>query len=396
MRFRLMVVREGKGVRLMHVEAQSESAAVHRVTAEGASVLSVRAEGAWQTGAFRRRAAFPLLMLSQEMLALLRAGIGLVESIETLVEKEQSGETRATLEAILQDLRAGKSFSAALDASPQRFPPLYVATVRASERTGDLVDALGRYVAYQLQIETARKTVLAALVYPALLFGVGLVVTMFLLVYVVPRFSKIFEDRGGDLPFLTKVLMGWGNLINNHFLLFAIGVAAAVLAAGVAVTRPGFRALAFRALLSVPRIGQRVRLYQLARVYRTLGMLLKSGMPVVTALGMVRGLLDESMRPMFDRASLRIREGTPISTAMQEAGLTTPVAMRLLRVGEQTGNMGAMMERLAELGDDENSRALDLFSRTFEPVLMALIGLVIGSIVVLMYLPIFELAASIQ
>jgi general secretion pathway protein F len=139
-----------------------------------------------------------------------------------------------------------------------------------------------------------------------------------------------------------------------------------------------------------------VRLYQLARVYRTLGMLLKSGMPVVTALGMVRGLLDESMRPMFDRASARIREGSPISAAMQEAGLTTPVAMRMLRVGEQTGNMGAMMERLAELGDDENSRALDLFSRTFEPVLMALIGLVIGSIVVLMYLPIFELAANIQ
>jgi general secretion pathway protein F len=396
MRYRLMVFREREGVRLMHVEAQSESAAVHRVTAEGAAVLSVRAERAWLAGGFRRRGAFPLLQLSQEMLALLRAGIGLVEAIETLAEKEQSPDTRATLEGILQDLRAGKSFSAALEGSSQTFPALYVATVRASERTGDLVDALGRYVAYQLQLETARKTVLAALVYPSLLLGVGLVVTMFLLVYVVPRFSKIFEDRASDIPLLTRMLMGWGNLINNHALLFTAGAALAVLAIGVAAARPEVRALAFRALLAVPRIGERVRLYQLARVYRTLGMLLRSGMPAVTALAMVRGLLDESMRPMFDRASTRIREGTPISAAMQEAGLTTPVAMRMLRVGEQTGNMGAMMERLAELGDDENARALDLFSRTFEPVLMALIGLVIGSIVVLMYLPIFELAANIQ
>jgi general secretion pathway protein F len=161
------------------------------------------------------------------------------------------------------------------------------------------------------------------------------------------------------------------------------------------VTRPGAKRLALRALARVPRVGARLRLLQLARMYRTLGMLLRSGIPIVQALGMTRELMQGSSLPAYDRACARIREGVAISIAFADAQLTTPVAARMLRVGEQTGNMGGMMENLAELFDEDNARALEIFSRAFEPVLMALIGLVIGSIVVLMYLPIFDLASNI-
>ena len=396
MRFRLTVYSEGEGVQLVRMEAQSAAAAADHFAAQGRSVISVRPEGGWLAFGWRRRSAFPLLLISQELLALLRAGVSLVEAFETLLEKEQSGDTRSVLERIVQELRAGKSLSAALEEDPQAFPSLYVATVRASERTGDLVDALGRYVAYRSQIEAAKKKVVAALVYPVLLCAVGALVTLFLLVYVVPRFSKIFEDRASDIPLLTKALLGWGSFLNNHpWILAAAMLCAAALAAAVA-TQPAFRRVLLRVLRAVPKIGERLRLYQLARLYRTLGMLLKSGTPIAPALGMVRGLVDDSMLPSFDRAATRIREGAPISAAMHEAGLTTPVAVRILRVGEQTGNMAAMMERLAELFDEDNARTVEMFSRVFEPVLMALIGLVIGAIVVLMYLPIFDLAANVQ
>lgn len=396
MRFRLTVLSERGGVQLLDVEAQSEAAAAQQASAQGASVLSVQPERAW-TGAMQwRRKAFPLLLLCQELLALLRAGISVVEAYETLAEKEQVPETRSILERILDDLRSGKSLSSALEGFADAFPPLLVAAVRASERTGNLEDALARFVTYRLQLETARKKVVTALVYPVLLLGVAGLVTLFLLVYVVPRFSRIFEDRMADIPLLTRLLIGWGSFLNDHPWQAALAALLALAGGAYAVTRPGAKALVFMALRALPKVGAHVRVFQLARLYRTLGMLLKSGLPVVTGLGMVRGLMDPSMRPAFDLATSRIREGTPISVSMTESGLTTPVAARMLRVGERTGNMAQMMERLAEFYDDDNTRALELFSRTFEPLLMALIGLVIGAIVVVMYLPIFDLAANIR
>jgi len=396
MRFELTVFSERDGVRFITLDAPTRDEAMQDAGRQGLTVLSMREPGGWRAIPSLKRSAFPLLQISQELLSLLRAGVNLVEAIETLVEKEQSADTRSVLDRILDELRAGKPLSAALEGFPQAFPALYVASVRASERTGDLTDALSRYVMYRLQVEELRKKIVSALVYPVLLLGVGGLVTMFLLAYVVPRFSRIFEDRGGDLPFLTKVLIQWGSFFDQHTGAVALALLAAIAGASFIASRPGVRAAVLRSLRHLPRVGTRLYLFQLTRMYRTLGMLLHGGMPIVPALGMVRGLMDPALWPQFDAATRRIREGMPISTALIDGGLTTAVAARMLRVGEQTGDMGAMMERIAALYDEDNARALDMFSRTFEPLLMAMIGLIIGSIVVLMYLPIFELAAGIQ
>jgi len=149
-------------------------------------------------------------------------------------------------------------------------------------------------------------------------------------------------------------------------------------------------------LWSIPAIGERMRLYQLARFYRTLGMLLRGGTPVVTALDMAAGLLSPALRGSLALAAQSIREGRAISDAMSANNLTTPVGLRMLRVGERSGRMDEMMERVAAFYDDEISRWVDWFTKLFEPLLMAVIGVVIGAIVVLMYLPVFELAGSIQ
>ncbi len=148
--------------------------------------------------------------------------------------------------------------------------------------------------------------------------------------------------------------------------------------------------------MRIPPIGERVRVYQLTRFYRTIGMLLTGGTPVTQALIMVSGLLDQELRQRLDVALKRIREGQPISTSLDGQALTTPVALRMLRVGERTGQMGEMMERIAGFHEEELARWVERFTRTFEPLLMAVIGVVIGGIVVLMYFPIFELAGSMQ
>ena len=146
----------------------------------------------------------------------------------------------------------------------------------------------------------------------------------------------------------------------------------------------------------IPAIGERVRLYQLSRLYRTLGMLLRGGIPVVTAIGMAKGLLTVELQNKLTSAERDIREGVTTSHAMDKHNLSTAVSSRMLRVGERSGQMGEMMERTAEFMDEELARWIDWFTKLFEPLLMAFIGIVIGMIIVLMYMPIFELASSIQ
>jgi len=167
-------------------------------------------------------------------------------------------------------------------------------------------------------------------------------------------------------------------------------------AAGYAFSRPTLRAWIARQLWRLPGLGEPLRIFQLTRFYRTVGMLLSGGIPVVTALEMAGGLLQPELRLRLVSAGASIREGQSVSQAMERAGLVTPVALRMLRVGEKSGRMGEMMEAIATFHEEETSRFVDWFTRLFEPILMAVIGLVIGIIVVMLYLPIFELAGSLE
>ncbi len=395
MQFNLTVYREPDGVTSIVLDAADEQAALRQAVSNGYSVLSAQRPGSW-TFLARREAAFPLLLVSQELLALLRAGLNLVEAFETLAEKEQDGGIKSTLDRILSEPYSGKTLSAALEAFPDTFPTLYVATIRASERTGNILQALERYVAYQSQLDRVKKMIVNAMIYPALLIGVGGVVTLFLLGYVVPKFSRIFEERGTELPWLSRVLVDWGNLLNEYSWQTAVAAITALVFLVLAVARPAVRARLVQQLWKIPGAGEKMRLYQLTRMYRTLGMLLQGGMPIVSALGLVRGLLDPALRGQLALATRQISDGGMTSQAMYDHGLSSPVATRMLRVGEQTGDLGTMMERIAAFYDDDLARTAEIFTRTFEPVLMVFIGLIIGSIVLLMYLPIFELASSIE
>jgi general secretion pathway protein F len=279
---------------------------------------------------------------------------------------------------------------------PMTFPTLYVASVRASERTGALREALTRYIAYAEQADALRKTLVNACIYPVVLLGVGLLVMLFLLGYVVPRFSAIYEDVGTDLPAASRVLLQWGQLMDAHGGLMALGLAACLSVLGYAVSRASTRARVGAWIAAIPSVGHQLHIYQLARLYRTTGMLLRGGMPAVAALEMSAGLLRADSRQAYAAATRAVREGQSLAQAMESNGLTTPVASRMLRVGERSGNMGEMMERIASFCDEELARWVAIVTRLIEPVLMTVIGLVIGVIVVLMYFPIFQLAGSIR
>lgn len=396
MRFAVKALRGSDAIISMVLDAADRDDAMRQAQASGLAVLSLSREADWRLPGLRRRAKFPLALFAQELLALQEAGLTLVEAIEGLAEKENAGPTRTVLDHLKTQLHQGRTLSQSMQDLPEVFPALFVSTVRATERTGDLPDALRRYIAYESQLEVVRKKIVSASIYPVLLIAVGALVLLFLLGYVVPKFSHVYEDIQGDLPLLSRLLLESGKFLEANGVAAGLAFLGACIALVRLATLPHVRRWIGTKLWSVPAIGERMRLYQLARFYRTLGMLLRGGTPVVTALDMAAGLLSPALRGSLALAAQSIREGRSISDAMSANNLTTPVALRMLRVGERSGRMDEMMERIAAFYDDEISRWVDWFTRLFEPLLMAVIGVVIGGIVVLMYLPVFELAGSIQ
>ena len=394
MRYSLKALREPNQVSVLDIDAADEDAARKLAIQQGYVVLAVKSAVLARSWNLSKK--FPLPLFSQEMLALMSAGLSLVETLEAIAEKEASPENRKIFEGLLNRLRQGLTFSAALESFPDQFPLLYVAMIRASERTGDLPEALRRYLTYWEQSDKVRNKIVSASIYPAVIIFVGALVTLFLMFYVVPRFSRIYDDIRGDVPFLSLLLMNWGKFVEENWIVALVAGGGLVAAIIFTVARPQGRAFLARTVMRIPALSERARIYQLARLYRTLGMLLRGGIPVMQAIEMSSGLIGTELRTGLQDASARIREGMLMSRAMEEHGLTTAVALRLLRVGERTGHMGDMLERIAAFHDEELARWVDWFTRLFEPILMALIGLIIGGVVILMYMPIFELAGSIQ
>ena len=275
---------------------------------------------------------------------------------------------------------------------------LFVASVRASERTGNLVEGLRRYLGYHQQVSALRNKVVSASIYPMLLLLVGGMVVLFLMVYVVPRFSSIYAGMGAqDLPLLSRWLMLWGRVASEHSGALVTGALVLTGMGLLALRLPASRAALERWLWRLPRVGEQLQIYQLARFTRTVGMLLKGGIPLVTALEMTEALLRQpALRSGLQAAGRALREGQGLAETFRAHGLTTEVGARLLVVGEKSGDLGATMDRIAAFYDEEIARQVEWFTRLFEPVLMVAMGLVIGGIVILMYLPIFQLASSIQ
>jgi general secretion pathway protein F len=377
------------------VDAQDEDGARHQVEARGLFATSLA-----PVRTLRRRAAsrggVSLVLFSQELLALLTAGLSIVEGLEALLEREGGARLRGVLERLLSGLREGKRFSSLLAEQPDVFPPLYVGIVRAAEGTSDLPRSLQRYVDYQSRIDLVRNKLISAAIYPSILLVVGGGVATFLIAYVVPRFATIYEGTGRALPWMSQALLDWGKFAAAHgFSLFAGAVAVA--ATGGMLVRAAIAKVGLVSLLGrIPVLGPHLRIYQLSRLYLTLGMLLEGGIPIVAAMETAGGTISPALRERLAQACAAVQAGAPLSGAFDAEGLTTPISLRMLRVGERSGELGNMLTQSAAFYDGEISRWIDRFTRLFEPLLMSAIGLVVGTIVVLLYLPIFDLAESLS
>ena len=391
MRFEVRVLRQG-AVESLAIEAPSADEARRAAAEQQAEVLTVRsAAEPW-----RRRVRFDLGLFSQELAELLDAGLSVVEAVDTLAHQQGNADVAKVYAELERALRQGQTFSAALERMPHRFPPLYVGLIRAAEKTSDLHGALMRYLEYSGRLDALRSKIVSALIYPAILFGVGGSVIVFLLTFVVPRFAGIYRGSGHELPLLSALLLQWGAFASAHAMVLLLGLAAAAVVLAAWAVQAQRQGTLERVVAALPGVRHRVNLFRLSRLYLTVGTLLNGGMPVVQSLTLAQGVVGGLHRAQLLASIEALRRGGGIAASLSQQQLTTPVADRLLRAGEGTGRMGDLFIRAGRYHDNELGRWVERFSRSFEPILMSAIGVIIGGIVVLLYMPIFDLASSFR
>jgi type IV pilus assembly protein PilC len=337
-----------------------------------------------------------LLLFNQEMLVLIRAGLPIIQVIDTVLEQEQNGLLSNALKQVREDVKGGAALSTALEKHRQVFPSLYTASIRAGERTGDLPVTIQRYISYLRRMENVRKKILSALLYPSILVVVSILAISLLLFYVIPILSNIFTESGSQLPLLTRMMITFASFVRGWFL------------AGIFAAIPFFFAFRFwasgeagrylidRFKIKIPYLGTIMTEYALTNFIRTLANLLGGGIPIVESLHMSTGTLNNAyMERRLGEAVKNIEEGGRISAAFAKTGIMPPLAIRMLLVGESTGALEEMLVSISEYLEETLEERLHILTAAFEPLIMIVMGLVIGVIIIAMYLPIFKIAGTV-
>jgi type IV pilus assembly protein PilC len=336
------------------------------------------------------------MTFNQELLVLIKAGLPIIQALDTILEKGGKGRLVDMLRDIREDIKGGASLSDAFEKYPSVFSHLYVASIRAGERTGDLPQTLRRYTAFLKRVEGFRKKVISALIYPSIILTLAFIVVTFLILYVVPTFTKVYTDAGSQLPLPTQMLIYFANSLQRYILLIlGIIIAGMVLFRRWSITEQG-RFLLDGWKLRIPFLGDLLTKYALAGFSRTFATVLGSGIPIVESLKMSVGTLNNQVleRKLLD-AVVRVEEGTMLSIALEKTKFMPPIALRMLGVGETTGALEEMLGEISDYIEEEIDKSLHLLTTAVEPAIMIVMGIVIGVIIITMYLPIFKIAGTV-
>lgn len=335
-----------------------------------------------------------VVVLFEQLRDLLTAGLSLVEALNVL-RKGGSTRVQAAVDALARRLRAGQALWVAL-AAEGGYPEVLVALVRTAELTSDLPRALARFLEHERRARELRHRIVSLAVYPSLVTAVGAGVFLFLAFYVMPRFAVLFDGMSGELPFSARAIVAWSRWLQAHQAAAFAGTLALTAAAVALAMVPAARARILRHVLELAPLRTRLRTYFLARWYRTTGLLLQGGIPLPEALRLAVAVLPAPLRAGGAAVERAVRDGHSPVGAHRVGGMTTAVSEQLLLAGERTGDLGSVLTRIADFHEAEVTRQLERAVRALEPLVMTLVGLGVGTVVVLMYLPIFELASAIQ
>ncbi len=376
----------------------SENEIRDRFAQQGYLVYSVKPRGllAGQTGIPRRRKikSEQFLIFNQQFLTLIHAGLPIIQALELLMKRQRNPYFRSVLQNVRDRVRGGELLSQAFEAQ-QSFPKVYTTTILAGEKSGNLEEVMGRYIAFQKLAVSFRKKLTASLVYPILLVAMLLVMMTFLITYVVPQFANLYRQLDTPLPAMTMLMLSVG----THAQQYAPYVALCLIIAGFFLWRwmksDAGATQMDRVKLRIPLIGSVWLKYQVAVFSRMLSTLLSGGLPLVPALE----TSSESMQSRLighgiDGATARVREGQALARSLEAQKVFPEMSVEMIEVGESTGALPAMLNSVAEFYEEDVQTALATAMALIEPIILVVMGVVVAFVLISLYLPIFSLGAG--
>lgn len=380
--------------------AASETELRHRLKGEGFYVFSVRPKdilGAQLApGGKGRIKPDDFLVFNQQFLTLSKSGLPLQKSLELLAGQAQSDALRSAVVKVQEKVRAGALLSEAFEAEG-RFPKMYCATLRAGERSGSLDKVLAHYLTYQKTSRSFRKKFLSALIYPAFLmtFLVGLI--SFVITFVVPRFAGLYAELDVKLPPLTMFMISLSENVKRFAVLILAGIVFAVLGTRGLLRSRRVRLAWERAKFGMPLVGKLLLKFSVAEFARTLSTLLQGGIPIVSALETAKEAVSSPlMAKAIAEAEKEVTSGRELSVCLRPCGLFPSMALDMIEVGETTGAMPAMLEGLAEFFEEDVSVDLSTLVALVDPVMIAIMAVVVAFVLIAFYLPLFSMASQIH
>src|SRR3990167_3050858 len=378
------------------LETASKTALVEELWKQDLLVISVeeRPSGQPLFGIGQPRVAIQqLVIFSRQLATMVASGIPIVGSLDVLSEQMEDRTFRRILRTILGQVQAGASLYEALAKQTPVFSEFFVNMVKAGESSGRLDEILDRLAGYMEKADMLRNKVRASLFYPALVCILAFSITTFLVVVVVPKFQGIFTSLGGTLPMPTQILLAASALLRKYFLLMVAAGIAMLVAFRAFLTTPVGQLWFDRLKLQLPLIGPLLQKVAIARFTRTLATLSKSGVPILTSLEIVAKTAGNRL---IEHAALAarssIREGANIADPLAKSRVFPPMVTRMISVGEKTGELERMLSKISEFYENEVDTAVAALTSLIEPIIIAVLGLIIGSIVIALFLPIFKIS----
>lgn len=382
---------EGENESLVRAKLESQGLLVFNLHRRG--VTSVKTEASWSWG------KLPLgqfLVFNQELLALVKSGLPIMRIWDLLIERAGHAGFQRILREVREDIRGGASASDALTKHPVYFPELYVATVKAGEQSGNLPEVLQRYVAYLKLMVGLRQKVKKAISYPIVLIGIGLAVVGFLLIYVMPTFISVYGESAKTLPWATQVLLDVVMHAESRIVPAVVAVIGIMIGIHTYYATPAGQLAIDRLVLKLPFVGQIAAEHNTIQLTRTLGTVLAGGTPLIDALQGARGAVSNRwISQATIRAVNEIREGATLADALDRSRVLPRLATEMLSVGEETGSLDTMLRDVAEFYEADLDTKLAELTAWIEPVLLLVMGVLVGGIVIVMYLPVFQMAGTV-
>jgi type IV pilus assembly protein PilC len=379
--------------------ADSEALLRRELEEKGLYVLSLRRAGlSLSFGRGRQRIkSHEFLVFNQELATLLKAGMPLVQSLDILRQRVPNRTFKTVLDSVHDKVRGGVALSDAFAEHQSLFPPVYSASLLAGERSGNLDTVIRRYVSYEKIITAVRRRTISALIYPAILITMMIVLVAIIVLKVVPAFSEFYANFDAPLPLLTRIIVTVSNTLTNHIGLILVGVAALAVLSMSWLRLPAQRERLHRWLLDLPWVGTTAVKFYMSQLGRTLATLLGGGIPLVNALEIsVRAISNRYLARELDTVRVRVQEGQGLAAALRERAAFPDVAVKMIEVGESTGALQEMLNSLADFYDEEVDTEVGRFITMIEPALLVGMGVIIAGVVLALYMPLFELSSLVS